>query len=157
MTGIYPGSFDPVTNGHLDIMNRAMQLSDKLIIAVLKNSAKRPLFTIEERVEMLRCCIDNPKVEIMAFDGLLMDFARQQSAKFIVRGLRAISDFEAEFAMANMNKHLADDIDTVFLMTNTQYSYLSSSMIKEVAQYGADIDSLVPKCVAESLAKKFNK
>ncbi len=157
MTGIYPGSFDPVTNGHLDIMQRAAKLSDKLIIAVLKNNAKRPLFTIEERVEMLRCCIDNPNVEIMAFDGLLMDFARQQNANFIVRGLRAISDFEAEFAMANMNKHLAPEIDTVFLMTNTNYSYLSSSMIKEVAQYGADIDSLVPECVATRIAEKFKK
>ncbi len=157
MIGIYPGSFDPVTNGHLDIITRAAQISDKLIIAVLKNNAKKPLFSIEERVEMLRASIEIPNIEIMAFDGLLMDFARQQDAKFIVRGLRAISDFEAEFAMANMNKHLAKEIDTIFLMTSTQWSYLSSSMVKEVAQYGANIESLVPKCVAERIAGKFMK
>lgn len=157
MTGIYPGSFDPVTNGHLDIANRAARLSERLIIAVLKNSAKKPLFSLEERVEMLRGCIDAPNVQIMAFDGLLMDFARQQRADFIVRGLRAISDFEAEFAMANMNKHLAPEIDTVFLMTSTQWSYLSSSMIKEVAQHKADIASLVPPVVAKRLFEKYSK
>ena len=156
MTGIYPGSFDPVTNGHLDIMTRAAQLTDKLIVAVLNNSAKKSMFTTEQRVEMLRSCVDGiPNIEIMAFDGLLMDFARQQKAKFIVRGLRAISDFEAEFAMANMNKHLAAEIETVFLMTSTQWSYLSSSMIKEIAQHGANVDSLVPKCVATCIKEKF--
>jgi len=156
MTGIYPGSFDPVTNGHLDIITRAAQLTDKLIVAVLNNGAKKPLFTIEERVEMLRCCVVGIRnIEVMAFDGLLMDFARQQNAKFVVRGLRAISDFEAEFAMANMNKHLAPEIETVFLMTSTQWSYLSSSMIKEVAHYGTNIDALVPSCVAERIAGKF--
>jgi pantetheine-phosphate adenylyltransferase len=157
LTGIYPGSFDPVTNGHLDIVERAARIADNLIIAVLINSAKKPLFPIEERVEMLKNCIQFPNVEIMAFDGLLMDFARQQHAQFIVRGLRAISDFEAEFAMANMNKHLSPEIDTVFLMTSTRWSYLSSSMIKEVAQYGADIDSLVPAIVAGRLTKIFRK
>jgi pantetheine-phosphate adenylyltransferase len=157
LTGIYPGSFDPVTNGHLDIIERAARMTDKLIIAVLINSAKKPMFTIEERVDMLKRCVKLPNTEILAFEGLLMDFAKQQNARVIVRGLRAISDFEAEFAMANMNKHLAPEIETVFLMTSTHWSYLSSSIVKEAAQYGADIDSLVPKIVAERIAEKFRK
>ena len=156
MIGIYPGSFDPVTNGHLDIMTRAAQMTDKLIVAVLHNDSKKPLFSTGERVEMLReSCTELKNVKIMAFEGLLMEFARQQKAKFVVRGLRAISDFEAEFAMASMNKRLAPEIETVFLMTSTQWSYLSSSMIKEIAQYGTNIKNLVPACVAQRLKEKF--
>ncbi len=157
MIGIYPGSFDPVTNGHLDIMTRAEKLADKLIVAVLNNDNKTPLFTIEERLDMLRCCVDGrPNIEIMAFEGLLMDFARQQNAGFVVRGLRALSDFEAEFAMAGINNHIAPEIETIFLMTSTQWSYLSSSLIKELAKYNGNIDMLVPDCIVERIANKYN-
>lgn len=156
MIGIYPGSFDPITNGHLDIMTRAVKLTDKLIVAVLENNNKQPLFTIEERTDMLRCCVDDmPNIEIMSFDGLLMDFAQQQGAAFVIRGLRALSDFEAEFAMAGINKHIAPEIETVFLMTSTKWSYLSSSLIKELAKFNGDIDTLVPACVAKRIAEKY--
>lgn len=137
-------------------MDRAKRLCDRLIVAVLNNAQKRPLFNTDERVEMLRACTANrPGVEVMAFDGLLMDFARAQNASFVVRGLRALSDFEAELAMASMNKRIAPEIETVFLMTSPKWSYLSSSMIKEVARYGGDIDALVCADVARRTAEKF--
>ena len=157
MIGIYPGSFDPVTNGHMDVILRAAKLVDTLIVAVLINGAKQPLFSVEERVDMLRCCTNGaPGIKVMSFDGLLMDFARQQHANFVVRGLRALSDFEAEFAMEGINKHLAPEIETIFLMTSTRWSYLSSSIIKEVARNGGNIDAFVPKCIAHRILEKTN-
>ncbi|MBN2434075.1 MAG: pantetheine-phosphate adenylyltransferase [Spirochaetes bacterium] len=155
--GIYPGSFDPVTNGHLDIVRRASSLCDKLIIAVARNQDKRSLFATEERVSMLiECCSDDiNNVEVVSFDGLLVDYCRQKEVSFIVRGLRAIADFEYEHAIALMNKKLAPDVETVFLMASAEYSFVSSRMVKEVASYKGDISSLVPDCVIPRLMKRL--
>ncbi len=154
---IFPGSFDPMTNGHLDIINRALKMFDRVMVAVLMNSAKKnPLFTIEERLALLRACIPSDRVTIASFEGLLVDFAQSQDAKVLVRGLRAVSDFEYELQMAHMNRQLAPDIETVFLMPKTDYSYLSSRMVKEVARLGGNITSLVPPLIESSLRKKFN-
>lgn len=145
MTAIYPGSFDPVTNGHMDIIRRAAGLYDQLIVAVLINSAKSPVFSVEQRMDFLsRCTKDLHNVTIKSFDGLLMDFAIQQDAKVIVRGLRAISDFESEFSMACMNHEMQPKVETVFLMTDIRWVYLSSSMVKEICSYHGDITKLVP-------------
>lgn len=156
--GIYPGSFDPLTNGHLDIIERAKQICDRLIIAIAKNSAKQPLFTVQERLEMLeRCChCEGSSVETVAFEGLLVDFCRAQGVSLIFRGLRAIVDFEYEYAIALMNKKLAPGIETVFLMAQSEYSFVSSNMVKEVASYGGDITSLVPQFVNEMLQHRFS-
>ena len=158
--GIYPGSFDPVTLGHLDVIERSAKIVDKLIIGVLINSAKKPLFTADERVELIRQAvkekgIDNAEVE--TFDGLTVDFARSHNAGVIVRGLRAVTDFEYELQIAQINHKLAPDIDTMFLTTSVKYSYLSSSIVKEIASYGGDIKSLVPDCILETVLNKYNK
>lgn len=156
--GIYPGSFDPLTNGHLDIIERAMLLCDKLIIAIARNSAKQPLFTVEERIELLRnCCTGNANVEIVAFEGLLVDYCRENDVTFIIRGLRALVDFEYEYAIALMNKKLAPALDTVFLMSRAEYSFVSSNIVKEAASYGGDITSLVPQFVTNKLREKFSR
>jgi len=153
---IYPGSFDPVTNGHLDIIQRAVEIVDKLIVAIGDNVAKKSSFTLEERLELLRLCLkDYPKVEIGSFSGLLVDYAREKNATLIVRGLRAVSDFESEFQMALMNKHLDPNIETLFMMTNVSYSYLSSSSVKEIARMGGSIEGLVPDCIKDRIEKKF--
>lgn len=153
---IYPGSFDPVTNGHLDIIERSSKIFDEVIVAVLKNPNKNPLFTMEERVEMLKESTKGLKnVEIDCFSGLLMDYAQKKKAKAVIKGLRAISDFEMEFQMALMNKKLNDEIETFFMMTNPKYSYLSSSLIKEVARFKGCIKGLVPKKVEERLLEKL--
>lgn len=156
--GIYPGSFDPITLGHLDVIKRSAKIVDKLIIGVLKNSVKRPLFSTNERVELIEQAvsqIENVKVE--EFDGLTVDFARAKNASVIVRGLRAVSDFEYELQIAQINHKLAPEIDTMFLTTSVEYSYLSSSIVKEVASYGGDITELVPECILKTVLDKYNK
>ncbi|ABP67377.1 pantetheine-phosphate adenylyltransferase [Caldicellulosiruptor changbaiensis] len=156
--GVYPGSFDPVTNGHLDIIERASKIFDKLIVAVLVNPNKTPVFDIDERVELLKETTEHlPNVEVKAFKGLLIDFMKQENAKVIVKGLRAVSDFEYEFQMALLNKKLEPSIETIFMMTNSKYSYLSSSMVKEVARFGGCIEDLVPEKIAKKVMKKLNK
>ena len=155
-TAIYPGSFDPVTLGHYDIIERASKIFDKLIVGVLINSAKSPLFSVEERVKMLEdVTADLPNVEIKAFNGLLIDFVRQNDANVIVRGLRAITDFEYELQLAQMNRVIAPEIDTLFLTTNLKYAYLSSSMAKEVAMYGGDISEFLDPVVARKVREKY--
>lgn len=153
---IYPGSFDPVTFGHLDIMTRAAQEVDELIVGVLENRAKIALFSVEERVKMLQIITkDLPNVRVESFRGLLVDFAKEQGAGVIVRGLRAITDFEYELQMAQTNRILAPQIDTIFLTTNLEYAYLSSTTVKEVASYGGDISKFVPEYVAEAVMAKY--
>jgi len=152
---IYPGSFDPITNGHLDVAQRAARLFEKLIIGVYDNPNKPLLFTTEERVDMIRRAITNlPNIEVTAFDGLTVDFARQVKAKAMVRGLRVGADFEHEFEMALMNRNLYSDCELVCLMANQGYQFLSSSLLKEVASLGGDIDGLVPEHVAAALKRK---
>ena len=155
-TAVYPGSFDPVTNGHLDVISRGAELFDKVIVGVLHNSTKSPLFSVEERVRILNEAIkDLPNVEIVAFSGLSVDFARQCKAKVIIRGLRAITDFEYELQMAQTNRVIAPDIDTIFLTTNLKYSYLSSSIVKEIAGYQGDISEFLHPAVAEKVREKL--
>lgn len=154
---IYPGSFDPITNGHLDIITRGAKIYDKLIVAVLVNMDKKCLFTIEERVELIKRVtkhIDN--VEVLSFDGLLVDFAKLHNSKVILKGLRTMSDFEYEFQMALMNSKLDSDIETVFMMTSSAYSYVSSSSVKQVAKFGGNISGLVPKELILEIEEKFN-
>lgn len=153
---IYPGSFDPVTTGHLDIIERAAALVDELVVAVLKNNAKTPLFSEEERVKMLKDVTEHiPNVRVESFSGLSVEFARQSGAKFIVRGLRAVTDFEYELQMAQTNRVLAPDIDTMFLTTSLEYAYLSSTTVKEVAAFGGDITKFVPEFVVDEVHRKF--
>jgi pantetheine-phosphate adenylyltransferase len=155
---IYPGTFDPLTNGHLDIIQRATTIFDEVIVAVARNSAKEPLFSTEERLEMLRDATKSiDKVTIDSFKGLLVEYARSKQATAIIRGLRMISDFEYEFQMALMNRKLADTIVTVFLMPDEKYTYLSSSIIREIAQLGGDCSTLVPKIIEMKLLEKFKK
>lgn len=155
--GIYPGSFDPITYGHIDIIERSSRIFEKLIVAVLVNPQKKPLFTVEERIMMIQDAVKHiPNVEVEKFSGLLVDFARLKRAKVIIRGLRAVSDFEFEFQMALMNKKLEDDIETIFIMTSSEFSYLSSSIVKEVARLGGCTRGLVPEKIAERLKSKFN-
>ncbi len=158
--GIYPGSFDPVTLGHLDIIMRASKLADELIVGVLVNKSKQSLFTLDERVELLkRVTKEMPNVTIKSFDGLLVDFAEEEKADFIVRGLRAVTDFEYEIQLAHTNHRMRPEVDTVFLTTTLQYSFVSSSLVREIASYGGDISAFVPECIEEDIYKKygFNK
>ncbi len=153
---IYPGSFDPVTNGHLDVIGRAAKIFDELIVGVAKQSPKNTTFTIDERVELLRdSCTDFKNVKIESFDNLLVDWTAQKNAEVIVRGLRALSDFEYEFQMALTNRKLNKRIETVFLMTREDCSCISSSMIKEIAKLGGNVNNFVPENVAAALKKKF--
>lgn len=154
--GIYPGSFDPVTLGHLDIIKRASNLVDKLYVAVIKNRRKQSLFTVDERVEMLRKVTkDIPNVEIEFFDGLTVDFAKQKDANVIFRGLRAVTDFEYELQLAQTNHKLDPKVDTVFLITNVEYAYLSSSIVREIASYGGLIDGFVPESIVDEIYDKY--
>lgn len=158
--GVYPGSFDPVTNGHIDIICRASKLCDKLIVAVGSNEAKKPAFTVQERIEFLRCALSERQdmgnnIEIENFSNLLIDFVKKKKAKIIIKGLRAVSDFEYEFQMALLNKQLDSGIETLFMMTNVIYAYLSSSAVKEIARNGGKIDGLVPDCIKDPIMKKL--
>ena len=155
-SAIYPGSFDPVTNGHLDVIERARKLFDEVIVAVAHNDEKQPLFSLKDRLDLLRETagkIDN--VRIAEFEGLLVEFARKEEAGAVIRGLRAISDFEFEFQMALMNRKLQGDLETIFLMPKEEYTYLSSRLVKEIARLGGDVSQFVPPMVAKSLARKF--
>ena len=157
-SAIYPGSFDPVTYGHLDIIERASQVMDHLIVGVLNNNAKSPLFSVEERVKMLREVTAHlPNVEVQSFGGLLVDFAVQSNANVIVRGLRAITDFEYELQMSQTNRKIAPNVDTIIFTTNLKYAYLSSSIVKEVAMYGGNIDEFVPPVIAGYIRQKFDR
>ena len=157
-TAIYPGSFDPPTYGHLDIIERASKLCDELIIGVLKNSAKTTLFSVEERVNMLKVTTrDIANVRVESIEGLTVDFAKQNGATIIVRGLRALTDFDYELQLSQINKTLCEDIETIFLSTNLKYSFLSSSTVKEVASYRADISGLVPPYIQELVEKKMKE
>ncbi len=155
---VYPGTFDPITMGHLDIIHRALEIFDRVIIAVARNPAKTPLFSLEERLKMIKDSLSSEEVgqvEIEAVEGLLVDFAYRKGAKAIVRGLRAVSDFDYEFQMALMNRRLEREVETVFLMTAFRWIYISSSIIKDAARHGGDISGLVPDHVCEKLREKF--
>lgn len=155
---IYPGSFDPVTNGHLDIIERGLKIFDRIIITILENPAKQLLFSVEERKELLEQTLGNfPNTEIDSYDGLLVDYAKKRGAHAILRGMRAVSDFEYEFQMALMNRRLNREIQTVFLMTGLRWIFTSSSIIKEAAKFGGDIESMVPPPVQKKLEQHFRK
>jgi pantetheine-phosphate adenylyltransferase len=157
-SAMYPGSFDPITNGHVDIIERGLKVFDRIIVAVLENPKKAPLFTTKERVRMIQDIFASKKeVEVRAFDGLLVDFARTRGTGVVMRGLRAISDFEYEFQMALMNRNLAPDIETFFMMPNVNYSFLSSNLVREVAALGGSVEGLVPGPVARRLRDKLKK
>lgn len=155
---ICPGSFDPVTYGHLDIIQRGAKVFDEVVVAVFKNQSKSPLFSVEERVQLLtEVTKDIKNVKVDSCSGLLIDYAREKKAQAILRGLRAVSDFEYEMQITSMNRKLDDDIETFFIMTNNQYSFLSSSIVKEVARYNASVSDLVPKPVEKLLKEKFDR
>ena len=156
VTAVYPGSFDPVTNGHLDVISRAAGRFDRLIVACLRNVTKAPLFDLEERVALLReVTAEHDNVEVEVFEGLLVDFCNARGIRLIVKGLRAVSDFEYELQMAQMNSHLGD-VETLFLTTSPVYSFLSSSLVKEVARFGGDVSDFVPAVVAEHLSRRLS-
>lgn len=155
---VYPGSFDPITNGHLDIIHRGLEVFDELIVAVARNSEKKSLFTTEERLQMIRETVgDNPRLRVDTFEGLLVDYVVSQGARVILRGLRAVSDFEYEFQIAQMNHTVCDEVETLFMMTAVPYGYLSSSIVKEMAYHQGPIDTFVPAPIKAALEKKFGK
>ena len=154
--GIYPGSFDPITLGHLDVIERAAKLVDSLIIGVLNNSSKQPLFSAEDRVGMIKLVTAHiPNVKVEAFEGLLVDFAKEKNANIVVRGLRAVTDFEYELQMAQTNSKISSQVDTIFLATNVKYAYLSSSVVREIAKYGGDISHFVPEEIMPLVYNKY--
>jgi len=155
---VYPGTFDPVTNGHIDLVERSLRIFDTVIVAVAENPKKTPLFSLEERISLFkRVTAKYKSVVIEGFDGLLVDYVKQKKAAGIIRGLRAVSDFEYEMQMALMNRRLDNSIETVFLMPNEEYSFITSTIVKEAASYGGDVSSLVPRVVVEKLNKKYRK
>lgn len=155
-TAIYPGSFDPITNGHLDVINRGRHIFDKVVVAVARNPGKDPLFTSEERVELIKENVKNrPNIEVIAFDGLIVDLAEKLNAVALIRGLRAVSDFEHEFQMAQMNRHLDEKIETIFLMPNEQYFFTSSNLVKQVFKFTNREKRLIPANVHAALCEKF--
>jgi len=157
LRAIYPGSFDPVTNGHLDVIERAARLYDEVIVAIAHNETKAGLFTFDERVALLKETVEHhPNVLVTQFNGLLVNYARETQARVVIRGLRAVSDFEFEFQMALMNRKLDGDVETMFLMPKEEYTYLSSRIVKEIARLGGDIGAFVPDCIARALRKKFS-
>jgi pantetheine-phosphate adenylyltransferase, bacterial len=153
---IYAGSFDPITRGHEDLIQRSCEFVDTLVVAVARNSAKKPLFTADERVELIKRVVgDNPCVQVQQFEGLLVNFARSVNASLIIRGLRAMSDFEYEFQMALMNRHLSPGLETVFMIPSVETTYISASIVREVAQYGGSLEGLVHPAIAEALTKRY--
>jgi pantetheine-phosphate adenylyltransferase len=158
-TAIYPGSFDPLTNGHLSIIKGALVVVDRLIVAVLNNPKKQSLFSVEERIDLIREAVgaDAARIEVDSFGGLLVDYCRRKDVKVVVRGLRAVADFEYELQMANMNRHLYEDMETVFLMANDAYFYVSSNIVKEAASLGGDVSALVPPNVSLRLKAKLGR
>jgi pantetheine-phosphate adenylyltransferase len=155
-TAVYPGSFDPITYGHLDIIERGLEVFDEIVIAVARNSEKKSLFSAEERIRHIEEAIgDNPNITVDTFDGLLVDYVLSKGARVILRGLRAVSDFEYEFQIAQMNHNLKNEVETLFMMTSVPYGYLSSSIVKEVASLKGPVESLVPPVVRQALAEKF--
>jgi len=155
---VYPGSFDPITNGHVDICQRALEMFDKVVVAIAENVRKAPLFTVEERKKHILAAVGNDRVEVDAFEGLLVDYVKKRGARVVVRGLRALADFEYEFQLAHMNRRLgAGQIETIFLMTSEKDFYVASSLVKEVAQFGGSVRGLVPDGVAAALEKKFRR
>ena len=154
---VYPGSFDPLTNGHVDIIRRGARMFDRVIVAILLNAEKSPLFTADERARLIRDVLrDVPSVEVDTFEGLLVDYMKQKNANVIVRGLRAVSDFEYEMQMALMNRHISGDVETVFMMPSEEYTYVSSRLVKEVAMLGGSVKGLVPDRVEKRLIEKRN-
>ena len=157
-TAVYPGSFDPVTSGHIDIITRASEVYDKIIVVVSKNSSKKPLFTVEERIDFIkRSTAHLSNVEVDCCDGLLVEYVKKAGSNVIIKGLRAVSDFEYEFQMALANKKIEPEIETLFMMTDARYSYLSSSIVKEMASLGADFTDLVPSVIINDIKNKFQK
>ncbi|MFP7494199.1 pantetheine-phosphate adenylyltransferase [Terribacillus saccharophilus] len=155
-TAMYPGSFDPVTNGHVDIIQRAASIFEKVVVAVAVNSKKKPLFDEEERMELLRQSLDHlPNVHVAKAEGLTVEFARKHDAKVLIRGLRAVSDFESEMQISGINRHLEPGLETLFITADSAYSFVSSSIVKEAASYGADISRLVPAPVQEAIKQKY--
>ncbi len=155
---IYPGSFDPITNGHVSIIESGLVCFERLIVAVLRNPKKSSLFTVEERVEMIsEHFADTPNIEFDSFDGLLVDYCKRKGSRVVLRGLRAVADFEYELQMANMNRHLNEEVETVFLMANDAYFYVSSNIVKEAAMLGGDVSRLVPRSVEERLRAKLGR
>ena len=154
---VYPGSFDPITKGHEDLIHRSLGFVDRMVVAVAVNVQKQPLFSFEERVALIRECVPDQRIEVQSFDGLLVDFAKKVGATVIVRGLRAVSDFEYEFQMALMNRNLGPHIETVFLVPAFDLTYLSSSLVREVARFGGDVSGLVHPAVQQALKRKFGK
>jgi pantetheine-phosphate adenylyltransferase len=158
LVAIYPGTFDPITNGHFDIMRRALGLFDQVVVALAVNVHKRPMFSLASRVGMIEDVVgEDPRVEVDSFRGLLVDYARSRGARFLIRGLRAVADFEYEFQFAHMNRQLAPDIDTIFLPTNEENFYVSSSLVREVGMMGGDVAGLVPAAILQTLKQKFRK
>ena len=158
LTAVHPGSFDPPTNGHMDIIERAASFNGRLIVGVLANPSKSPLFSVEERVELLKeLTKDIPNVEISSFSGLLVDFCRKVGARIVIRGLRAVTDFEFEFQMALTNKTMSPELETLFMPTSTDYVWISSSVVKEVAMFDGEFEGMVPKLIKDVLDKKFNR
>jgi pantetheine-phosphate adenylyltransferase len=155
-SAIYPGSFDPLTNGHLSLIHRGLKMLDSLVVAIAVNPKKTPLFSVEERRELIRGAIGNdPRVEIDDFQGLLVDYARKRQVNVVLRGLRAVSDFEFEFQLANMNRRLSSELETVFMMTGEDYFYISSNLVREVASFGGNVEGAVPPNVLEKLKAKY--
>ena len=155
-TAIYAGSFDPITRGHEDLVRRSLEFVDRLIVAVANNSSKQPLFRIEERVELIQSALDGEgRVEVKSFSGLLVDFAAQEGANLLIRGLRAVSDFEYEYQMALMNRHLSPKLETVFMIPSLDTTYISASLVREVARYGGDVSTLVHPVIAAALRAKI--
>lgn len=156
-TCIYPGTFDPITNGHMDVLERACRMFDNVIVAVADNKSKNPCFSLEERQAFIRENLGNcPQATVMSFSGLLIDFVKEQKARVVIRGLRAVSDFDYEFQMALMNRHLGPDIETILVMTKEGYNYTSSSLIKQISAYQADVSQFVPENVHAALKQRFN-
>jgi pantetheine-phosphate adenylyltransferase len=154
-TAIYAGSFDPLTNGHADLIRRSLAFVDRLVVGVLNNLSKAPLFTVEERQALIRAAIDDPRVEVTMFRGLLVDFAREVDASLVIRGLRVVADFDYEMQMALMNRHLDAGLETVFMVPSLETTFVSSSLVKQVAQFGGDVSALVPPNVDVALRQRF--